>query len=78
MNGDKIRTTIETTEKGMLVIQTSSDREAVAALQQHASGSKRSSPGRHDGDAAAMMKNGGMYSGMMQGVPSGGDVRKSQ
>jgi hypothetical protein len=77
-NGDKIRTTIETTEKGVLVIQTSSDRETVAALQQHASEVSDLVQGGMMAMRAAMMKNGGMYSGMMQGVPSGGDVRKSQ
>lgn len=32
-NGDKVRTTIETTEKGAVVIQTSTEPETVAALQ---------------------------------------------
>jgi hypothetical protein len=36
-NGDKVRTTVEATEKGAIVIQTSTDPEIVAALQQHAS-----------------------------------------
>ena len=34
---DKITTTVETTAKGSIVVQTSSDPEAVAVLQKHAS-----------------------------------------
>jgi hypothetical protein len=36
-NYDKIRTKVETTEKGIVVTQTSADPQTVAALQQHAS-----------------------------------------
>ena len=36
-NGDKVKTAINTTEKGVLVTQTSTDPMIVAALQQHAS-----------------------------------------
>ena len=36
-NHDKVRTTVETTAKGVVVTQTSADRETVAFLQQHAS-----------------------------------------
>ncbi len=35
-NYDKIQTKVETIEEGVVVIQTSADKEAVAALQQHA------------------------------------------
>lgn len=35
-NGDKIRTVIDTTAKGVVVVQTSRDSATVAALQQHA------------------------------------------
>ena len=36
-NYDKVQTKVEQTEKGVVVTQTSDDRETVAALQQHAS-----------------------------------------
>jgi len=36
-NYDKVRTKVETTDKGVVVTQTSGDAETVAALQQHAS-----------------------------------------
>jgi hypothetical protein len=36
-NYDKVATKVEATAKGVVVIQTSADKEAVAALQQHAS-----------------------------------------
>jgi hypothetical protein len=36
-NGDKVRTTVETGPKGVVVVQRSTDPETVAALQQHAS-----------------------------------------
>lgn len=36
-NHDRIRTTVETTDKGVVVVQTSTDPETVVALQQHAS-----------------------------------------
>lgn len=35
-NGDKVKTTVETTDKGSIVTQTSSDATIVAALQDHA------------------------------------------
>jgi hypothetical protein len=35
-NGDKIRTVLDTTAKGIIVVQTSSDSATVVALQQHA------------------------------------------
>ena len=79
-NKDKITTTVETTDKGIIVVQTSSDPATVAVLQQHAS---EVSDLVRDGMAAlqtAMMKNGGMHGdmhlgvhdGMMRGMPNFG------
>jgi len=62
-NGDKVQTTIETTEKGAVVIQTSTDPETVAALQQHASEVSDLVKGGMAAMHSAMMKNSG---GMMQ------------
>jgi hypothetical protein len=76
-NYDKIATKVETTEKGVVVVQTSTDTQTVAALQQHAS---EVTDFVKDGMAAirtAMMKNGGgmmqhrMHGGMMGSVPNG-------
>lgn len=76
-NYDKIETKVETTEKGVVVVQTSTDPEAVAALQQHAS---EVTDFVKDGMAAmrtAMMKNAGgmmphgMHGGMMRNAPNG-------
>lgn len=67
---DKIRSTYETTEKGIVVIQTSTDAAAVKALQDHAAEvsdlAKRGMVAAHE----AMMKNagGGMGHGMHQGM----------
>ncbi len=59
-NRDKIRTTIEATAKGVVVVQTSSDRETVVALQTHAAEVSdlvnRGMVAAHQG----MMKRGGM------------------
>ncbi|MEP6840179.1 MAG: hypothetical protein ABJA75_19140 [Bradyrhizobium sp.] len=59
---DKIKTTYETTEKGIIVVQTSTDAAAVKALQDHASEvtdlAQRGMAAAHE----AMMRNGG---GMM-------------
>jgi len=63
-NYDKIVTTVEATEKGVVVVQTSTDAQVVAALQQHAA---EVTELIKDGMAAmhkAMMKNGGMMQGM--------------
>ena len=61
-NKDKIKTTYETTEKGIVVVQTSADATAVKALQDHAAEvtdlAQRGMIAAHE----AMMKNGG---GMM-------------
>ncbi len=64
---DKIKTAYETTEKGIVVIQTSTDATAVKALQDHAAEvsdlAQRGMVAAHE----AMMKNGG---GMMgRGMP---------
>ncbi|HEY5619882.1 MAG TPA: hypothetical protein VIK60_18215 [Vicinamibacterales bacterium] len=77
-NYEKIETKVETTEKGMVVVQTSTDAETVAALQQHAS---EVTDFVKDGMAAmrtAIMKNAGgimqhgMHGGMMRTVPNDG------
>jgi hypothetical protein len=77
-NYDKIETNVETTEKGVVVVQTSTDPETVAVLQRHASEVTNFVT---DGMAAmrtAMMRNGGgmmqhrMHSGTIRSVPSGG------
>jgi len=67
-NYEKIHTTVEPTATGIVVVQTSSDSETVAALQRHAS---EVTDFVKDGMAAmhaAMMKNGGMMHGMHGGV----------
>ena len=46
-NGDKVRTTVETSPKGAVVVQRSTDPETVSALQQHASEVSDPCPGRH-------------------------------
>jgi len=66
---DKIKSTYEVTEKGIIVVQTSTDATAVKALQQHAAEvsdlAQRGMVAAHE----AMMKNGG---GMMgRGMRSG-------
>jgi len=68
-NYEKIHTTFEPTTTGIVVIQTSTDQETVAALQQHA---LEVTDFVNDGMAAmhrAMMKNGGMHRGMMGKTP---------
>ena len=65
---DKIKTSYETTDKGIAVLQTSDDPQTVAALQKHAS---EVSDFVQEGMTAlhtAMMKRGGMTGGgMMRG-----------
>ncbi len=64
-NYDKVRTTVETTDKGVVVTQTSSDPETVAALQKHASEvSDFVSEGMVAMRTAMMKKMGGMHPGM--------------
>ena len=64
-NKDKIRTQVDTTAKGIVVVQRSTDSVTVAALQQHASEVselvRRGMAAMHE----AMMKNGGMMNGRM-------------
>jgi hypothetical protein len=66
---DKIKTSYHTTDKGVAVVQTSDDPQAVAALQKHAS---EVSDFVQEGMTAlhtAMMKRGGMMRGGMMGGP---------
>jgi hypothetical protein len=65
-NKDKIKTTIETTANGVVVVQTSTDPETVAALQQHASEVTNLVEGGMAALHTAMMRNGGMMHGMMR------------
>jgi len=62
-NRDKINTTYEATQKGIVVVQTSNDPETVAALQKHAAEVndlvKRGMAAAHEN----MMRNGGMMRG---------------
>jgi hypothetical protein len=73
-NGDKVHTAVETTAKGTVVVQTSSDPKTVAALQKHAGEVSDLVEGGMVAVHIAMMKNGGgmMHGGMMQGAPNGG------
>lgn len=59
-NKDKIRTRAETTAKGIVIVQTSSDSVTIAALQQHASEVNDLVRGGMVALHEAMMKNGGM------------------
>jgi hypothetical protein len=72
---DKIKSTYEVTEKGIVVVQTSTDANAVKALQQHAAEvsdlAQRGMVAAHE----AMMKNGGMMRQGMRG-PMGGPQRR--
>jgi hypothetical protein len=64
---DKIRSTYETTAKGMIVVQTSNDPSTVAVLQQHASEVSDLVKGGMAALHSSMMKNGGMMHGPMMG-----------
>ena len=87
-NKDKIRTTVETTHKGIVVVQTSSDKETVAVLQQHAA--EVSDLVRYGMLAVrtAMMRNGvmmhgeslheGMHGEMMRGMPNGSGAQDTR
>ena len=59
-NKDKIKTTVETTDKGIIVVQTSADRDTVVVLQQHASEVSDLVRGGMAALHTAMMRNGGM------------------
>lgn len=61
---DKIATKVETTDKGAIVVQTSSDPAAVAVLQEHAGEVSALVRGGMRALHTAMMKNGGMGHGM--------------
>ncbi len=65
---DKIKTVYEVTDKGIIVIQTSTDEAAVNALQDHAAEvtdlARRGMVAAHE----AMMKNGGMMGRHMRGA----------
>ena len=50
-NKDKIKSTVETTDKGGVGVQTSNDQETVAVLQQHAARGERACAWRHAGPA---------------------------
>lgn len=62
-NKDKIKTSVEATDKGAIVVQTSSDPETVAVLQKHASEVSDLVRGGMRALHTAMMKNGGMVQG---------------
>jgi hypothetical protein len=75
-NYQKVQTTLEPTARGIVVVQTSTDLETVAALQQHASEVTDFVNGGMAAMHAAMMKNGGMMQhgmrgGMMETAPPG-------
>ena len=68
LDKNKIKTTYETTEKGIVVIQTSADAGAVKALQDHAAEVTDLAQRGMIAAQEAMMKNGGMMGrGMMAG-----------
>jgi hypothetical protein len=75
-NKDKIETKAETTDKGVIVVQTSSDPQTVSVLQQHAAEVTDLVQGGMQAMRTAMMRNGGMmgrmHGGPMHGVPHGG------
>ncbi len=69
---DRIKTTYETTDKGIVVTQTSADAGAVKALQDHAAEVTDLAQRGMIAAQEAMMKNGGMMGrGMMAGVMMG-------
>jgi hypothetical protein len=66
-NKDKIATKWEATEKGVAVVQTSTDPETVAALQAHAADVTRLVQGGMPALHSAMMQEGGPVHGTMAG-----------
>jgi hypothetical protein len=65
---DKIRTTVETTEKGVVVVQTSNDATVVAELQKHAAEvTDLVESGMAAVHTAMMRNNGAMHGGMGPG-----------
>ena len=70
---DKISTSYETTDKGVVVVQTSDDAKTVAALQEHAAEVTGLVRGGMAALHTAMMKrNGGMMGGPMMMMMRGG------
>jgi hypothetical protein len=70
-NGDKVETKVETTERGAIVVQTSSDPQTVTALQKHAGEVTDLVEGGMSAVHTAMMRNGGFmtHEGIMQHPP---------
>jgi hypothetical protein len=68
---DKIKTTYEATEKGVVVVQTSTDATAVKALQDHAAEVTDLAQRGMVAAQEAMMKNGGMMGRGMHGGMAG-------
>ena len=66
-NNEKIRTSTETTAKGVVVVQTSEDSATVAALQKHAAEVSELVEGGMAAMHASMMKNGD-HAAMMKGA----------
>lgn len=62
-NGDKVTTTVETTDKGSIVTQTSTDPAVVAALQEHADGVSDIVSRGMEAIHTAMMNNHGAMAG---------------
>ena len=76
---DKIRTTTETTEKGVAVVQISDDANTVAELQTHAAEVTDLVEGGMAALHTAMMRNGGgPMPGMMGGDMMGGGMMRGQ
>jgi hypothetical protein len=71
-NKDKITTQVETTETGIIVVQTSSDRETVAVLQQHAAEVSDLVRGGMLAVGDAMRRSGAMHGAAMHGHMHGG------
>lgn len=72
-NSDKIKTTYQTTEKGVAVVQTSGDQKTVAALQTHAGEVTDLVKGGMAALHASMMRNNGGMMGMMFGSAMRGE-----
>jgi hypothetical protein len=70
-NADKVHTSIQTTANGVVVVQTSTDPQTVAALQKHASEVSDLVKGGMAAMREAMMNN-GMHGGMMGNPPNSG------
>jgi len=75
-NADKVHTSIQTTAKGVIVVQTSNDPQTVAALQKHASEVSDLVKGGMAAMHKAMMQN-GMHGGMMGSPPKSGTPDQS-